>query len=146
MAAGTEYRLDGLDEWEQALARAVNEQYPAEFEAMVTQIAHELQGQVKERTPKATGRLQNSWKVGEIKKSGDEYIIEVYNNEDYAEPVEYGHRQKPGRYVPALGKRLKAKTVKGARMMELSLTELDTVLPGFLREWLNNFLNTHEIV
>ena len=31
-------------------------------------------------------------------------------------------------------------------MMELSLTELDAVLPGFLREWLNNFLNTHDIV
>lgn len=57
-----------------------------------------------------------------------------------------GHRQTPGRYVPALEKRLKAKTVKGAHMMELSLQELETVLPGFLREWLNEFLNTHDIV
>ena len=26
--AGTEYRMDGLDEWEQELARAIEEQYP----------------------------------------------------------------------------------------------------------------------
>ena len=144
--AGTEYRLDGLDEWETALARAVDEQYPEEFKQMATQVAMEPQGKVKERTPKKTGRLQNAWTVGEIRKSGNDYIIEVYNNVEYAEAVEWGHRQKPGRYVPALGKRLKAETVKGAHMMELSLQELETALPGFLQEWLNNFLNTHEIV
>ena len=144
--AGTEYRLDGLDEWETALARAVDEQYPEEFKQMVIQVAMELQGKVKERTPKKTGRLQNAWTVGEIRKIGNDYIIEVYNNVEYAEAVVWGHRQKPGRYVPALGKRLKAETVKGAHMMELSLQELETALPGFLQEWLNNFLNTHEIV
>ena len=144
--AGTEYRLDGLDEWEQALAQAVDQQYPEEFKAMVLQIAMELQGKVKEKTPEQTGRLQGAWEVGEIRKSGNDYVIEVYNNVEYAEAVEWGHRQIPGRYVPALGKRLKAKTVKGAHMMELSLQELETVLPGFLREWLNEFLNTHDIV
>ena len=60
--------------------------------------------------------------------------------------MEWGHRQKVGQYVPALGKRLKAKTVKGAHMMELSLAELQAVLPGYLQEWMNDFLNTHDIV
>lgn len=143
--AGTEYQLEGLDEWEQALARAVNEQYPEEFSQMVLQVAMELQGKVKEKTPKQTGRLQNAWQVGEIRKRGSEYVIEVYNNVEYAEAVEWGHRQTPGRYVPALGKRLKAQTVKGAHMMELSLKELQEVLPGFLQEWLDNFINTHEL-
>lgn len=144
--AGTEYRFEGLDEWEQALARAVDEQYPEEFRSMVIQVAMELQGKVKEKTPKRTGRLQNAWTVGEIRKRGNDYIFEVYNNVEYAEAVEWGHRQEAGRYVPALGKRLKAETVKGAHMMELSLQELETVLPGFLQEWLNNFLNTHDVV
>ena len=40
--AGTEYRMDGLDEWEQELARAIEEQYPEEFKAMVIQVAMEL--------------------------------------------------------------------------------------------------------
>lgn len=144
--AGTEYRLDGLDEWEQALARAVDEQYPAEFEAMVVQAAQELAGKAKQKTPKATGRLQNGWRVGEIRKNGGEYVIEVCNNVEYAEAVEYGHRQQPGRYVPAIGRRLKAGTVRGSHMLELSLAELNAVLPGYLREWLDNFLNTHDIV
>lgn len=52
--AGTEYRMDGLDEWEQELARAIEEQYPEEFKAMVIQMAMELQGKVKEKTPKKT--------------------------------------------------------------------------------------------
>ena len=144
--AGTEYRMDGLDEWEQELARAIEEQYPEEFKAMVIQVAMELQGKVKEKTPKKTSWLQNNWKVGEVRKRGDEYVIEVYNNVEYAEAVEWGHRQKVGQYGPALGKRLKAKTVKGAHMMELSLAELQAVLPGYLQEWMNDFLNTHDIV
>ena len=135
--AGTEYRMDGLDEWEQELARAIEEQYPEEFKAMVIQVAMELQGKVKEKTPKKTSWLQNNWKVGEVRKRGDEYVIEVYNNVEYAEAVEWGHRQKVGQYVPALGKRLKAKTVKGAHMMELSLAELQAVLPGYLQEWID---------
>ena len=144
--AGAEYRMDGLDEWEQALARAVEEQYPEEFRKMVIQVAKELQGTVNEKPPKHSGRLRNSWMVGDIRKLGDDYIIEVYNNVEYAEAVEWGHRQKVGQYVPAIGKRLKAETVKGAHMMELSLQELQAALPGYLREWLNQFLNTHDLV
>ena len=47
----TEYRFDGLDALEQQLSRMIEEEYPAEFRAMVIQIAHELQGKVKEKTP-----------------------------------------------------------------------------------------------
>ena len=108
---------------------------------MVIRIAMELQGKVKEKTPRQTGRLQGAWEVGGIRKSGEDYVIDVYNNVEYAEAVEWGHRQTPGRYVPALGKRLKVKTVKGAHMMELSLQELDAVLPGYLQEWLIDFLS-----
>ena len=67
--AGTEYRLDGLDEWEQALAQAVDQQYPEEFKAMVLQIAMELQGKVKEKTPKQTGRLRGPGKWGRSAKA-----------------------------------------------------------------------------
>ena len=73
----TEYRFDGLDAQEQQLSRMIEEEYPAEFRAMVIQIARELQGKVKEKTPHKTGRLQDSWKVGPIVKKGDTYYIEV---------------------------------------------------------------------
>ena len=41
--------------------------------------------------------------------------------------VEYGHRQTPGRYVPALGKRLKSSWVSGKFMMTKSVEEVDTI-------------------
>ena len=92
MGVTSEYQFQDLDRWEKKLAQMIEAEYPAEFKQMVIQIAYELQGRVKERTPRDTGRLQDSWTVGSIVKRGDEYYIEVYTNVDYAEPVEYGHR------------------------------------------------------
>lgn len=131
--SGTDYSFDGLDQLEQQLSRMIEQEYPAEFREMVIQIAYELQGRVKENTPKKTGRLQDSWKVGKIEKRGSEYYIEVYNNVDYAEPVEYGHRTRGGGFVP------------GRHMMELSLQEVAEKLPGYLQEWLDDFISTHDL-
>lgn len=101
---------------------------------MVIKVASELWERVTEKTPVKTGRLRNEWHVGEIEKRGNEYYIEVYNNVEYAEPVEYGHRTRGG-----MGFK------KGAHMMELSLQEVQKHLPGYLREWMNDFLNSHEL-
>lgn len=130
----TEYGFDGLDEWEQRLSEAIENQYPAEFREMVVKLARELQRAVKKKTPKDTGHLRNEWHVGNIEKRGNEYYIEVYNNVEYAEPVEYGHRTRGGKGF-----------VKGAHMMELSIQEVQKHLPDYLREWMNDFLNTHEL-
>ena len=109
-------------------------QYPAEFREMVIDLAVQLQGKVKDNTPVKTGHLRNEWHVGSIEKRGNEYYIEVYNNVEYVEPVEYGHQTRGGKGF-----------VKGAHMMELSLQEVQKHLPGYLREWMNDFLNTHEL-
>lgn len=130
----TEYRFDGMDEWEKRLSQAIESQYPEAFREMVLKLAEELWKEVIENTPKKTGRLQNAWSIGSIVKRGDEYYIEVYNNVEYAEPVEYGHRTRGGKGF-----------VKGAHMMELSLQKVQKHLPGYLREWMNDFLNTHEL-
>ena len=130
----TEYKFDGLDEWEQRLSEAIESQYPEEFREMVINVANELLGRVKEKTPKDTGHLRREWHIGEIVRHGNEYYIEVYNNVEYAEPVEYGHRTRGGKGF-----------VKGAHMMELSIQEVQKRLPDYLREWMNDFLNTHEL-
>lgn len=132
--SGTEYRFEGLDALERQLARMIEQEFPEEFKALVIQIAYELQGRVKENTPKKTGRLQDSWKVGRIEKRGDEYYIEVYTNVEYAEPVEYGHRTRGGKGF-----------VKGRRMMAISLEEVSERLPAYLQEWLNDFISTHDL-
>ena len=97
-------------------------------------IAFELLGKAKELTPVQTGRLRDAWNLGAIEKRGDTYYIEVYNNVEYAEPVEYGHRMKGGGFK------------KGAHMLEVSLQEMDRKLPDYLRAWLADFLNTHDLV
>lgn len=56
-----------------------------------------------------TGRLRNSI----THHQEDESTEVIGTNVEYAPHVEFGHRQQPGRYVPALGKRLVAEHVKG---------------------------------
>lgn len=128
----TEYAFEGLDEFEKALTKMIEQDYPKEFEALVIQLADELKNKVKGLTPVDTSHLQDGWEIGGIVKKDDEFYIEVFNNVEYAEPVEYGHRTKKG-------------FVKGAHMMEISLAELEKRLPDFLRDWLSDFLNNHEV-
>ena len=130
----TEYTFDGLNEWEKNLAQIIDRQYPEEFKQMVIDIAEQALGKAKELTPVQTGRLRDAWNLGAIEKRGDTYYIEVYNNVEYAEPVEYGNRMKGGGFK------------KGAHMLEVSLQEMDRKLPDYLRAWLADFLNTHDLV
>lgn len=75
-----------------------------------------------------------------ITKQGDVYQIEIINPVHYASYVEYGHRQQPGRYVPALGKKLKAGWVKGQFMLTISEQELQAQAPALLEKKLTKFL------
>lgn len=130
----TDYDFSGLDEMEKALSQMIEHEYPEEFRQMVMNVAGELLGRVKEKTPVKTGYLRGQWHVGSIVKRGKEYYIEVCNNVEYAEAVEYGHRTRGGNgFVP------------GKHMMELSIMELQKSLPSYLKEWLNDFLNSHEL-
>ncbi|MDD3347340.1 HK97 gp10 family phage protein, partial [Oscillibacter sp.] len=74
---------------------------------------------------------------------GNEFIIEIVNPVHYASYVEYGHRQTPGRYVPAIGKRLKASWVKGRFMLTISEQELQAQSPALLEKKLIQFLGEH---
>lgn len=71
---------------------------------------------------------------------GSAYHIVILNPVRYASYVEYGHRQKPGRYVPALGKQLKNNFVKGQYMLTLSERELQSQAPEIIQGRLEAFL------
>ena len=86
------------------------------------------------------GTLRDAWTILPIEKHGDEYLVTVVNNTEYASYVEYGHRQTPGRYVPALGKRLKASWVKGRFMLTISEQEVKTLAPSILNDMLYDAL------
>lgn len=75
-----------------------------------------------------------------VTKAGGVYQITVINPVKYASYVEFGHRQKPGRYVPQIGKRLKRGWVPGKYMLTLSEKDLQTIAPGLLEKRLDAFL------
>lgn len=66
--------------------------------------------------------------------------IDVINQVEYASYVEYGHRQTPGRYIPALGKRAKQSWVKGQFMMTDSVKEVDAQASAIVQRKLDRFL------
>lgn len=86
------------------------------------------------------GNLRRNWTTGKIQKKGNSYEIEVFNPTEYASYVEYGHRQEPGRYVPALGRRLKKGWVPGKFMMTISEKEIEKAAPKLLEKKLEEYL------
>lgn len=93
------------------------------FREAVNRIGGETLRESSLRTPAVTGHLRRSWGITKAEKSGDTWHIEVINPVKYALYVEEGHRQKVGRYVPAIGKRLVQPFVEGKHMLRDSLKE-----------------------
>ena len=75
-----------------------------------------------------------------LAKAGEQYTVTIINNLEYASYVEYGHRQTPGRYVPALGKTLKASWVPGKLMLTISEQEVKALVPSILNDMLYDAL------
>lgn len=129
----TEYGFDGFSKWEKQLGKMIEEKYPAEFKKMVFQVASQVQLLAKEKTPVKSHHLQDGWEVGKIKKIGNEYFVEVVNNVDYAEFVNYGHRLKDGTYK------------EGVFMLDLALAEVEEQLPTALKAWLEDFIANNDL-
>lgn len=77
-------------------------------------------GQPKLKRISQGGVLRRGWYAGHVERRGNVYITSVRNPVMYAPYVEYGHRQTPGRFVPAIGKQLKKSWVEGQFMMTKS--------------------------
>lgn len=98
-------------------------------------------GEVKQKkvTLHTGGNLRQSWTV-QIKKIGGLYKAIITNVAEYASYVNYGHRQTPGRYVKAIGKRLKASWVNGQFFLEITEAEIQRIMPLFLQKKLDNYV------
>lgn len=94
---------------------------------------------------KTGGTLRRGWAVRglEVQKMGDSTIvsIRIINPVHYASYVEYGHRQKPGRFVPAIGKRLVKGWVEGKFILRKAEMELEDQLPGIIERKLQKLFN-----
>lgn len=71
-----------------------------------------MESHAKDLCPVNSGRLRNSI-THETEDGGSQVIVAVGTNVEYGPYVELGHSQEPGRYVPAIGKRLVRSWVPG---------------------------------
>ncbi|MCT6924091.1 HK97 gp10 family phage protein [Metasolibacillus sp.] len=89
--------------------------------AMVKELAARLLAKVIKRTPVDTGVLRRGWTIGQVKKIGDMYEIEVINNIEYASYKEFGHRTRNHQGW-----------VNGRFMMTISADELEQQAPAII--------------
>ena len=132
-------QFDGLKEFQKTIENMEKEKEQLMIDT-IKELAARLLRKVIKRTPTDTGNLRRKWAVSDVRKNGGNYEIEVSNSTEYASYVEFGHRQTPGRFVPAIGKRLKKSWVKGKFMLTISEDELKrqalAVIEKKITEWL----------
>lgn len=98
------------------------------------EMAFRAHDKIQRRTPVDTGELRKNWRVGNVQRQGNAYIVEIVNETPYASYVEYGHRQNVGQYVHAIKKRLVKPWVEGRFMATISMKEIEQELPKYLEK------------
>ena len=95
----------------------------------------QAEGHAKIKCPVDTGRLRGS--ISHQVGSGFDSSVYIGTNVEYAPSVEYGHKQQVGRYVPAIGKRLKRAFVPAKPFLkpaiEENLDEYKNIFHKFLK-------------
>jgi len=86
------------------------------------------------------GNLRRQWEVQPLAWEGNACVIEVINHAEYASYVEKGHRQTPGRYVPALGVTLKAPWVPGQHMLKTEGERMRGQIQAILDKKMQRFM------
>lgn len=135
----SEFDFSELKKYAEQVEKLDENQREKLMEDCTKQVAKALLRGAVNNTPAPTGRLRLGW-TGNVKMKPEVYVegqkvqrlgnsyqltekniaTSVDNNVFYASYVEYGHRQQPGRYVPAIGKRLKASWVEGHHMLKMA--------------------------
>jgi HK97 gp10 family phage protein len=142
-----------LSKFKQQMSKLTEETRTRFTEAAVRELAGRLLARAVKRTPvyegipddvnaHPGGTLRRGWTVGEVTRSGNTYTVEVYNNVEYAEYVEFGHR---GVYVPALGVTMHTdkRFTEGRFMLTISEAELQADAPTILMNKLDAFMRKH---
>ncbi|MEW9093946.1 MAG: HK97 gp10 family phage protein [Clostridiaceae bacterium] len=123
--------------FQKALDERIVERWIREF---LLEMAFRAERKIKKRTPTNKdpkirgGHLKRNWQVGDVIKQGNSYVVEIFNNVEYASYVEYGHRTRDHK-----------SWVEGRFMATISMQEIERQLPKFLErkqvELLNQILN-----
>lgn len=92
--------------------------------------------------PDEEGNIKSGTYTAHAPGQKGEYRIYIGTNVEYAPYVEMGHKQQVGRFVPKLGKRLKAQSVKAQPYIRPAImdhmNEYEQILKNTLREAFEN--------
>lgn len=136
MAKWGKFDFSEFEKLAKSFKRAVDERVVKRFiEDFLLEMAFRALRKIKKRTPVDTGELRRNWKVGKVERRGNAYVVEIYNNKDYASFVEFGHR-----YGVDL-----TKWKEGVFMMTISMQEIEREMERRLKrrqmELLQNILH-----
>ena len=82
--------------------------------------------------------MRRSWEAERI----NDTTVKVQNTASYASYVNDGHRQRPGRFIPVLGKRLTKSFVKGLHMQEKAEAATRRASDKIMKNALDDYLST----
>ena len=122
--SGIRVDLDSSD-----LDLALGKLKEVEGSVIVRRAVNEIASDLRATTPRDTGEL-----IGSIRQEVSGNTGHVGYQSEYAPHVEYGHRQQPGRYVPKIGKRLKASYVDGQHFFQKEMSAARRVLRKRVRQ------------
>ena len=91
-------------------------------------------GKTKKRTPVDTGGLKRNWFITRVMKKGDELVVWLYNSQDYASFVEYGHTD-----------RSRTNWVEGYFMATISIEEVQRKIPQRFEREFEKFMLSLEV-
>lgn len=91
-------------------------------------------GKTKKRTPVDTGGLKRNWFITRVMKNGDELVVWLYNSQDYASFVEYGHTD-----------RSRTNWVEGYFMATISIEEVQRKIPQRFEREFEKFMLSLEV-
>lgn len=120
------FDVRGLESLRDRIGRINHEEF---IRQQAMQLALRLIALTKDKTPTVTGNLRRNWAMGTVEKAGNQYIVTVLNNAEYATFVEYGHRTKNH-----------TGWVRGRYMLTRSEIEIKEQAPGILARELEEFL------
>ncbi|WP_278951946.1 HK97 gp10 family phage protein [Lactobacillus apis] len=129
----------------EAFAQRVNSQVSggqlkSEVKNSVRNVGETYKRNAESRTPVQSGELRRSWQLKGPFFAGSDITVELKNGKNYASFVENGHRQTPGRYVPAIGKKLKASWVPGQHFLQKATDETRGQVPQLLTPVMDDIL------
>lgn len=129
----SDFKIEGLEEFQEKL-KTIERKAPDRILDKLDEEGKKLRKEVRDNTPKKTGKLRKGYKLTQVEKVQGGYQKGLYNNHPTFHLVEKGHRK-----VSKSGKELG--WTEGLFMLERTVKEQEEPIIEELQEWLDELFN-----